>query len=208
MSQLRSARTDRAATPAALLTEGALMVALSFALSFFGFEMPMGGKATPASMLPILIFAARNGLFAALGSGLVTVLLQLAQALLTGNVFVYCEGAAALTVCIVFDYVLPFLLPSLAVALFFNLPRERSVKGKALTALLYTGIAVGLFLRFACHFVSGVVIWKQWAPEGMSAPLYSLLYNGTYMTPELLLTAFFLFLLTRGSKELRTRLGI
>ncbi|MBQ7688369.1 MAG: energy-coupled thiamine transporter ThiT, partial [Clostridia bacterium] len=39
-----------------------------------------------------------------------------------------------------------------------------------------------------CHFITGVVIWGQWAPEGMGKYLYSLLYNGQYMLPELIIT--------------------
>ena len=45
-----------------------------------------------------------------------------------------------------------------------------------------------IFVRFLCHFITGVVIWGQWAPEGMGKFLYSLVYNGSYMLPELVLT--------------------
>ena len=36
--------------------------------------------------------------------------------------------------------------------------------------------------------ITGVVIWGQWAPEGMGKYLYSLLYNGGYMLGEFVLT--------------------
>ena len=41
--------------------------------------------------------------------------------------------------------------------------------------------------RFACHFITGFSVWGQWA-DGMSPYMYSLLYNGTYMLPELIFT--------------------
>lgn len=48
------------------------------------------------------------------------------------------------------------------------------------------GTIVCLVLRFLCHYVSGVILWGVWAPEGMSAYLYSLIYNGSYMGVELI----------------------
>ena len=63
-----------------ILVECAIMLALSFALSFIGFEMPMGGKVTPASMLPLFLVAIHLGV----GSTLITTalysLLQIWQA--------------------------------------------------------------------------------------------------------------------------------
>ncbi len=183
------------------------MVALSFALSFFGFEMPMGGKVTPASILPVVLFSVRNGPIAALASGFMTTLLQIFQAYMAGNVFVYCQDGATLFICVMFDYVLPFMLIPLVAALCFYCARERGTTGKRLSALLYGGLALGLVLRFVCHYVSGVMIWGQWA-ENMSPALYSLLYNGAYMLPELLICEALLFLLCRNSAEMRTRLGL
>ena len=48
--------------------------------------------------------------------------------------------------------------------------------------------ALLIIFRFLCHYITGVVIWGQWAPDGMGKYLYSLLYNGGYMLPELVLT--------------------
>ena len=46
-------------------------------------------------------------------------------------------------------------------------------------------------LRFLCHFLSGWLIWEAlWPNElGYAAPMWSLLYNGSYMLPETLITA-------------------
>ena len=55
------------------------------------------------------------------------------------------------------------------------------------TAKLITGTFVVVFLRFVCHFLSGILIWNVYAPEGQSAFLYSLIYNGSYMGIELII---------------------
>ena len=57
------------------------------------------------------------------------------------------------------------------------------------------GVAIGIFLRFACHFVSGCVIFKELEQFEIFGKLfenrpvlYSLGYNGFYMLPELVIT--------------------
>ena len=112
-----------------ILVECAIMLALSFALSFIGFEMPMGGKVTPASMLPLFLVAIHLGV----GSTLITTalysLLQIWQAYLAGNVFVYCQDGATLALCVIFDYVLPFTLPFIITALFAKLWKRNNREG-------------------------------------------------------------------------------
>ena len=49
------------------------------------------------------------------------------------------------------------------------------------------GIAFVITIRFICHFISGIVIWGQWADD-MAPVVYSLIYNAQYMVPELALT--------------------
>ena len=53
--------------------------------------------------------------------------------------------------------------------------------------------------RFACHYITGVVIWGQWA-EDMSKYLYSFLYNGQYMLPEIIITVVISGLIVSSSK--------
>ena len=59
----------------------------------------------------------------------------------------------------------------------------------------FINISLTLFLRFTCHFISGVIIFDIWC-EWKNVPLYSLCYNGGFMLPELIFTligAYFLF---------------
>ena len=39
-----------------------------------------------------------------------------------------------------------------------------------------------------CHVISGVVVWASYAPEGMNPLYYSIVYNGSYLLPELVIT--------------------
>ena len=51
------------------------------------------------------------------------------------------------------------------------------------------GAVAVCLLRFLCHFLSGMIIWDVYAPEGQPIWLYSLTYNGSYMLVETVLTA-------------------
>ena len=161
----------------------ATLTALAFALSFTRlFDMPMGGSVTLGSMLPVMLVSLTLGIKWGLASGGVYALFQLLQALMQGNVFPYCETWDALVICILFDYVLPFTVLGLA-----GMIRNLRI-GKFRHFGAYAGITAVILFRFLCHFVTGVVIWRQWAPNGMGKYLYSLGYNGGYMAPELGIT--------------------
>ena len=70
------------------------------------------------------------------------------------------------------------------------------------------GVAVGTFmagfLRFMCSFLSGVLVWGN-LNEGLSAWTYSLVYNGSYMLPETLLTMVAAVLLCRVAPQIFDR---
>ena len=80
-------------------------------------------------------------------------------------------------------------------------------KKKFGTVGVYVGIVAVCFIRFLCHYITGVFIWGQWAPEGMAKALYSLLYNGQYMLPETILTLVAAVLLLRA-KPIRKLMGL
>ena len=170
-------------TKTARLSLTAILSALAIALSFAKlWQMPLGGSVTLGSTLPIMLISLALGVKWGLAGSCVFALFQLAQALVEANVFPYCETGATLVICVLFDYVLPFGAIGLAGAF------RRVRVGKFRHAGAYLGILLVTLFRFTCHFVTGVAIWGQWAPEGMGKYLYSLLYNGGYMLPELGIT--------------------
>jgi thiamine transporter len=66
------------------------------------------------------------------------------------------------------------------------------------------GTLVGI-LRFICHFVAGIIVWGIYAPKNMSAPLYSFVYNVSYVFPDIaisLIAGAFMF----ASKNIRNML--
>jgi len=154
------------------LCEGAIMVALAFVLSFVKlYELPNGGSLTPA-MFPILLFAVRWGLGKGLMAGFVFGLLQL----------MYDSAYAWGWQSMLLDYLLAFTPLGLA-GLF---------KGKSWG--IFPGTIIGCVGRFIVHYISGVTIYRIYEPTEIpgigvfdDAVLYSIVYNGSYMLPNMLL---------------------
>ncbi len=164
--------TTRSHLQVRALTEGAIMVAAAQILSYLKFyELPNGGSVTLA-MFPILFFAVRWGLAKGLLAGFTFGLLQL---IFDGA---YAWGWQSMLL----DYLVAFTPLGLA-GLF---------KGKAWG--IFPGAAIGCTARFIVHFISGVTIYRILEPTEVpgfgvfdNATLYSLVYNGVYMLPNMLL---------------------
>jgi len=62
---------------------------------------------------------------------------------------------------------------------------------------VYIGVFVALLGRFLSHFISGVVFFGQFAPPEFGAVLYSIIYNGEYMLPELIVSGILCYLLMK-----------
>lgn len=165
-----------------ILVEGAVMVALATVLSFIRvFKLPWGGSITLLSMLPIVLFSIRRGVGAGLIVSFVYSLTQFTQGIMDG-LFGWGLTPGMLIACILIDYILAFSVLGLA-----GILRNKKLTGWIL------GIAVAVGLRFVMHFISGCVIWKSFGElwTGFSTEntyLYSLLYNGAYMLPEMIFT--------------------
>ncbi len=189
-----------------MLTEGAAMVAMAFILSYirpFKF-LPFGGSITLLSMLPIVVYSIKYGVGRGLVVSFVYSLLQLFQGISEGLLGWGLTGFI-LGVCMFCDYIGAFSVLGFA-GIFRNyrFPHKRKkeeTSGSKMPGYL-AGIALVITCRFLFHFVSGFAIWKSagelWEGLTIASPvLYSLIYNGLYMIPELiftLLAAFFLFL--------------
>lgn len=159
------------------LTECSVMLALAFALSCAKlYEMPLGGSVTVASMLPIMLISIKYGSLVGVGTAFVYSVTQALQALVAGNVFPYCETGTTLFICVMFDYIIPFSVLGLA-GIFKSLKvfRKNEIS-------VYIGMFSVVFIRFICHFITGVAIWGQWAPDGMGKYIYSLAYNGSFLS--------------------------
>ena len=182
-----------------------VMIAMGTALGFVKpFELPYGGAITLCSMLPVMFFSYRCGLKWGLSAGLVFSVLQLLFGLDA------LKGISAMMVVgsIFLDYILAFTVLGLA-GMF-----RGKIKNDAVAFTL--GSFVSMMLRYFCSFLSGWVLWASFnEPADMQgfiatffpalgnlsgtalAVVYSLVYNGSYMIPEIILTCVVGFLLVQ-----------
>ena len=178
-----------------VLTECAVMVALAFALSCAKlYEMPLGGSVTVASMLPIMLIGIKYGNLVGIGTAFIYSLTQAFQSLITGNVFPYCETGTTLIICVLFDYIIPFTVIGLA-GFLKNAP---FIKNNEIA--VYIGMCSVVLVRFICHFITGVAIWGQWAPDGMGKYIYSLAYNGSFLSIDFAICLIVALLMMRKSE--------
>jgi putative proton-coupled thiamine transporter YuaJ len=160
-----------------ILVECAMMIAVSTVLSMFPIYMlPQGGTVTFASMVPLILVSYRHGIKWGMLTGFAHSLLQM---IILFNV-PPAKTFFAFAGVVMLDYVLSFTL--LGTASFFG----KAFKNRAVSAAV--GAASVSFIRFICSFISGILIWGSYAPAGMPVWHYSLIYNGSYMLPELIIT--------------------
>lgn len=161
-----------------ILVECALMIALATVLSKI--EIPLwlqGGSITAASMLPILIVSYRHGVKWGLLTGFTHGAIQMMMGF--HNVL-YCKTLVAQIGCILLDYTLAYTVLGLAAGIGSSLPKS--------SQRLAAGMSAVIFGRFVFSFLSGILLWGGYAPEGTPVWIYSLVYNGGYMLPEWFVT--------------------
>ena len=165
-----------------MLCEGALFVVLAQLLDMIQlWRMPWGGSVS-LCMVPFFLFACRWGMGPGLLAGVVLGVLQ----------FMFAGGLALGWQSILGDYILAYTV--LGVGGVFRKKRWS----------IYAGAALGCVARFLVHYVVGATIWAEYMPEEffgmtMTSPwLYSMLYNGSYMVPDLLL-CLLVFVLLSGT---------
>ena len=201
------------------LTQSAMLIALAVVLELAGRivipPMPFGGQLTLCSMLPIVILSYRHGVRWGLTAGFGYALVQMALGADTVTAAFqpgyFGDGTMILNAIIMclFDYILAYTLLGLGGCF-----RSR-IKHNGIA--LMCGSLVALGCRYLAHTVSGYVLFSGWAEwfftqEGFPAwgaglveraspemlgLSYSLVYNGMYMVPEILLTAVAAVLIAR-----------
>lgn len=201
------------------ITESAMLLAIAIVLELvakmFIPEMPFGGQVTLVSMLPVVLISYRHGMRWGFVASFTYALLEMAlgaktvsAAFLPGY---FGDGAMilnALLMCLL-DYVLAFTVLGLG-----GIFRDRMEnRGKALAC----GSVVALGARYLCHIASGYILFSGYAEwyftqEGFPAwgmqlveslsptvlgVVYSVVYNGMFMIPEIVLTTIVAVLLAR-----------
>ena len=201
------------------ITESAMLIALAVVLEIVGRTlippMPFGGQLTLCAMLPIVLISYRHGVRWGLTAGFAYALVQMAlgadtvsaafqpgyfgDGTMIGNAVIMCA----------LDYILAYTLLGLG-GLFRN-----KIANSGLSLMLGSIVALGC--RYIAHILSGYILFSGWAEwfftqegfyawgatlvERLSADMlgfvYSVVYNGMYMVPEIILTAIAAWLLAR-----------
>ncbi len=130
------------------------------------YHFPQGGSVTAGGMIPLLLLSYRFGP----GIGMLT-------GFAYGIILILQDPFLLHPVQVLFDYPLPYV--ALGIAGISSSHRK-----------ICTGLA--FVTRFLCHFISGVVFFGSYAPEGMSPVLYSLAANASYLVPECMICALLL----------------
>lgn len=160
------------------LAEVAVAVALVAVLSQVRiYKLPQGGSVTAASMVPIFYIALRWGTKWGLLAGVLAGIVNY----ITDPFFVHPVQA-------LLDYPIAFGAIGLA-GLFQRAP--------------VIGIVIGGAGRWLAHFLSGVVFFASYAPEGTSPAVYSAVYNGSYMLPEIVISVVVTLLVLRALQRIQ-----
>jgi len=131
----------------------------------------MGGSLTAGSMVPIFWLSLRRGARTGIEAGVVL-----------GFVVMIIEPFLFHPVQVLLDYLIPFGVLGLA-----GLFRTRPL----------VGVAVGMSGRFISHFLSGIIFAEIYIPAGEHPVIYSVLYNSTYLIPELIISSVIIYLLAK-----------
>lgn len=147
-----------------MLALGAVCMALSNVLSMIKlFDMPQGGSVTPASMLPLMLFAYVYGVGPGMTVGAVYGVMQF-----------MIEPYFLSVPQMLLDYPIAFAMVGLA-----GLFSKSENRALGLTA----GVVLGSLGRFVAAVLSGVVFFAEYAGD-QNPWVYSIGYNGAYMLPE------------------------
>lgn len=158
---------DKAKLKTKHLVFSAVAMALAMITSFLKlFEAPMGGSVTLFSMLFICCIGYWYGLRAGIMTGVAYGLLQLIS-----------DPYIISLPQMITDYILAF--GALGLSGIFCNKKNGLVKG----------YIVGVLSRYLFAFLSGLIFFGMYAEgSGMSAPVYSLAYNGSYLGCEAAIT--------------------
>ena len=183
------------------LVTSAILIALGTILStvFKVYDLPYGGSITLFGMVPMVVLGYKYGVKWGLLCGVVYSLLQMFLGATTSQAFAGLSGWK-IPVMAFTDYIAAFTVLGLS-GMFRN-----KIKNTVVSIALGSGIVV--VLRLVMHFISGLLFWGDyaewfftevmngkfgtWVIENFSgnalAAIYSIVYNSSYMIPELIVT--------------------
>lgn len=199
------------------ITVSAIMIAFAVAISAICaaipfINLPFGGGFTIASMLPIILVAYMYGTKWGLLTAFAYSIMQMLLGFNTVSSF-FLPGDSQMIwwraiIVVLIDYVIAYTVLG-----FGGVFRKKFSPTKAIVL----GSILTISLRYVAHIVSGAIFFGAWAEwfftqEGFYAwgqtildtfsgnalaTIYSIIYNGTYMIPEIIITAIVACFVTR-----------
>ena len=152
------------------ITYAAICIAMSFALSYMRIvRLPQGGSITPASLLPLMLYAYMFGVRKGILAGFTYGLLQALQ-----------DPSVLHPAQFLLDYPVAFAWIGLTGLLAKNTKLNPYPQLQFALGAIFAGIG-----RFLMHFLSGAFAFGAFAPEGTPVLLYSLGYQAGYVLPDL-----------------------
>ncbi len=193
------------------ITESAVMIALGIVLEvvskMFLPRLPFGGQFTIVSMLPVIFVGWKYGIRKGLVSGFVYALAECVIGVADGTItaaFLPADqdglGLRKAILMLFLDYILAYTVLGLA-AMY-----KGAIKKNWLS--LAVGAFTVLVLRYCAHITSGFILYGAWAEwfftesvtwggeiyeafknnSTVLSLVYSVIYNGLYMIPEIIIT--------------------
>ncbi len=184
-----------------VLAEIGILAAIAFILGlvekalFASIWVNGGGIAF--SILPIIILCFRRGPLA----GFICSLIVMALSFL-GGIYSIADIWYKVLFQILLDYVLA--TPLLSTAGIFYMPFKKADTKKKKYLFLALGVIVGGLFQYLAYFLSGVLFWPTPA-EGWNVPagaIYSLLYNGSFCLPTIIICAIIIILIYKKAPHL------
>lgn len=150
------------------------------------------------AMVPIFLLAFRWGFKASFIAGFLWGLLQV----VIGDAYILTP------IQFIIEYFIAFAFVGFA-GLFYRKIQTLFQQEEKKKAILWAIVAVfvGSLARYFWHFVAGVVFWAEYAPEGMSPVVYSLIVNGSTMLGAFVLCSIVIALLLGSAPRLIKRTG-
>ena len=209
------------------LVESAIMTALSAVLEAVSKsiipEMAFGGQITIVSMLPVVLVAWKYGLGKGLVTGFIYSLVQMVMGVGTISKMIlptsdeYLGSLVNIIIMFVLDYILAYTVLGLS-AMY-----KKAIKKDYISLPL--GAFTVLLLRYICHIISGYVLFGAWAEwfftqEGFYSwgativntfsgnalsLVYSIIYNGFYMVPEIIITTIVAIVIGKIPQIIKTK---
>ncbi|MCW4010365.1 MAG: energy-coupled thiamine transporter ThiT [Candidatus Bathyarchaeota archaeon] len=172
-NKILSQNSKRKTPTTLILAEISIFVALSTALSLvIVYTMPQGGSITAGSMVPLLWLSLRRGWKIGVVSGVLYGLVQLL-------ILPYAYNPLQTLL----DY--PLAFGCLGLAGFFK-------------KLPVAGVAVAISGRLIMHFLSGAYYFAAIYAPTVDPYIYSALYNGSYLLPEMAISIIIIYILQKS----------